>query len=358
MFALFNIPTESTKIYQLSFLGGFPPKELQTQGKQTVQEMGIRHNDMLIVKFALSSDDEKAKDGNASRGGNEKDSGSNNVEVSTPVLVSSTDAGRQKRATAIAATANFRDVIAAQDDILNNINRPSPIKEKQISGGANIAGFGKSGKRTAGKSSSSASIKRPKVMKMEGPGYRLSDGQTVAGSSPLKKPTKVGSKHKGDQLIFNSEDDVANRLLSSLGGVGRGGKVSNYLRAAMRNAVEKSYEASRASVRVAAVNTGEFSFRKVDRVVDANHKSRNEGREMVSHDDEMLQTTLHTVSYSKGIEGRGFYEEEVEIIGLTVLKSVLESVYNTDSSDGYDGENVFEGSNDGRLRPVLSMSRR
>ncbi len=71
------------------------------------------------------------------------------------------------------------------------------------------------------------------------------------------------------------------------------------------------------------------------------------------HDDEMLQMTLHTLSYSKGIEGRGFYEEEVEIIGLTVLKSVLESVYNTDLSDGYDGENVFEGSNDGRLRPVL-----
>jgi hypothetical protein len=52
-----------------------------------------------------------------------------------------------------------------------------------------------------------------------------------------------------------SEDDIANRLLSSLGG-GGGGNVGKYLRSAMRSAVSKSYEASRAAVRVAAVDAG------------------------------------------------------------------------------------------------------
>jgi hypothetical protein len=334
VFALFNVPAESTNAYRLSFLGGFPPKELHADEKHTIQEMGIQPNDMLIVKFSLSSVDEMVENGSVGNS-NENDSASN-VQESTTV-------GRQKRASAIAATANFRDVIAAQDAILNN-TKSSPIK-KQGSVGTTIAGFGTSGKRTTVKSNATTS-KRPKVLKMEGTGYRLSDGQTVAGSSPSKttKAKGDGSKLRGDRPMFNSEDDVASKLLSSLGG-GGGGNVSHYLRAAMRNAVEKSYEASRASVRVAAVNAGEYSFVKVD--------SAAVGGEEVSLDDEMLRTTSQMVSYSKGIEGRGYYEEEVEIIGLAVLKSVLESVYNTDSSDGHDDDKVGEGSNDGRLRPVL-----
>ena len=43
-----------------------------------------------------------------------------------------------------------------------------------------------------------------------------------------------------------------------------------------------------------------------------------------------LGRTLYNVSYTKGMDGRGTYEERVEIIGLSVLKSVLKSVYNTD----------------------------
>jgi hypothetical protein len=295
---------------------------------------------MLIVKFALSSGKTKAEDGN-SAGDNEIGSRSNAQEPTT--ASSSPDTGRQKRAAAIAATANFRDVIAAQDAILNS---KSPPTKKKGSASSNIAGFGKSGTIGAIKSNAAAS-KRPKVMKMEGPGYRLSDG---VESSPLKK-TMGGTR--GKQSMFNSEDDVASKLLTSLGGGGRGGNVSNYLRAAMRNAVEKSYEASRASVRVASVDTGEYSFKKVDGPVDGDEMAlESEGGE-ASRGGEMLRKSLYTISYSKGIEGRGCYEEEVEIIGLNVLKSVLESVYNTDSSDGFDDKKVGEGSNDGRLRPVL-----
>lgn len=338
--ALFNVPVESINAYRLSFLGGFPPKELQTEGKHTVHEMGIRPNEMLIVKFALSSGKTKVENGN-DVAINEKDSSSNVQELTT--AASSTGTGRQKRAAAIAATANFHDVIAAQDAILNN---KSPPTKKRSSASSNIAGFGRSGTIGAIKSNA-ATRKRPKVM--EGPGYRLSDG---VESPPLKKP-KDGAKHRGEQPMFNSEDDVASKLLDSLGGSGRGRNVSNYLRAAMRNAVEKSYEASRASVRVAAVNTGEYSFKKVDSVVGGEKMAlESEGGE-ASRGDEMLRKSLHTVSYSKGIEGRGCYEEEVEIIGLDVLKSVLESVYNTDSSGGYDDKKVCDGSNDGRLRPVL-----
>ena len=54
VFALFNIPSSSTQHYQVSFLGGFPPKELDQGGKCTVHELGIRANESVIVKFTLN----------------------------------------------------------------------------------------------------------------------------------------------------------------------------------------------------------------------------------------------------------------------------------------------------------------
>ena len=46
------------------------------------------------------------------------------------------------------------------------------------------------------------------------------------------------------------------------------------------------------------------------------------------------------------MEGRGRYEEQVEIIGLATLKGVLELVYNTKSSndpDQNDGDKNTDG---------------
>ncbi len=41
-------------------------------------------------------------------------------------------------------------------------------------------------------------------------------------------------------------------------------------------------------------------------------------------DDDVLGRALYAASYSKGMEGRGTYKEQVEIIGLAVLRSMLE----------------------------------
>jgi len=151
----------------------------------------------------------------------------------------------------------------------------------------------------------------------------------------------------------------------------------------MRGAVAKSYEASRAAVRVAAVDAGEYALRRVgggtvvdgggvvlgtadDRHRDPPRRGEKRGDEgggvaaRADDDDVVLGRTLFAVSYSKGMEGRGTYEEHVEIIGLAVLRSVLESVYNTDpSSDDADLDDAKSGGGgggenaDGRLRPVL-----
>ena len=53
------------------------------------------------------------------------------------------------------------------------------------------------------------------------------------------------------------------------------------------------------------------------------------------------------------MEGRGRYEEQVEIIGLAALKGVLELVYNTKSSNDPD-QNDGDKNTDGKemLQPV------
>jgi len=351
VFALFNVPSNSIESYELSFLGGFPPKELNPDGKRTVHELGIRPNESLIVKMSLSGD---ANEGKTAQNCDAKQPATKPAAAKEPATESESstvsNSGRPKRASAMAATANFRDVIAAQDAILK---KDKKIPKKKA---GNIGGFGNSSKRIVAIGASDN--KRPKKAKMEGDGYRLSDGKSFAGSQSKKKS---GGKQQ-QKPLFDSKDDVAGTLLSSLGGSGKGGNIGRFLRMAMKGAVAKSYEASRAAVRVTAVNQGDFSFEKVKggSVVDGggvvlgtanDHEPQNDDNETA--DVETLERTLYTVAYSKGMEGRGRYEEQVEIIGLAALKGVLESVYNTESSNDPD-ENDGDENTDGKemLRPV------
>ncbi|KAL7532465.1 hypothetical protein ACHAWF_004145, partial [Thalassiosira exigua] len=72
-------------------------------------------------------------------------------------------------------------------------------------------------------------------------------------------------------------------------------------------------------------------------------------------DDDVLDRALFRVSYSKGIEGRGRYEERAEIVALSAVKTVLESVYEAKSSEDAGGGSGGGGgeTKDARLRPDL-----
>jgi len=343
VYALFNIPTDHIKSYQMSFLSGFPPKELHQTGKAIVHELGIRPNESITIRFTLV--DSSGGGSTAKQPTKVKQQQSKPVEEEETAAAAS--AGRQKRASAMAATASFKDVIAAQDAIMKNEKKKSP-KRKTTTSSGNISGFSNAA------STSSKKSKQPKKVKMEGSGYRLSDGKSFAGSSPSKK--KSTGKQKGEAM-FKSEDDVASKLLSSFGGSGGGGgNVSKYLRSAMKGAVTKSYEASRAAVRVTAVNAGEYSFEKVTggSLVNGGTVLGTANDDESSTPDNGLGRTLYTVQYSKGMEGRGRYDEQVEIIGLVALKAVLNHVYDSSNGTGEEEDEVGgAGSQDGRLRPVM-----
>eukprot|EP00574_Skeletonema_japonicum_P004624 CAMPEP_0201723732 /NCGR_PEP_ID=MMETSP0593-20130828/7667_1 /ASSEMBLY_ACC=CAM_ASM_000672 /TAXON_ID=267983 /ORGANISM="Skeletonema japonicum, Strain CCMP2506" /LENGTH=480 /DNA_ID=CAMNT_0048214863 /DNA_START=6 /DNA_END=1448 /DNA_ORIENTATION=- len=164
--------------------------------------------------------------------------------------------------------------------------------------------------------------------------------------------------------MFKSEDDIAGKLLSSMGGGGGGGNTGKFLRTAMKGAVEKSYEESRAAVRVSAVNLGAFSFERVKggTVVDGKGvvlgTAKDHGQSASVADDnddnEALGLTMYMVAYSKGLEGRGNYEEQVEIISRDALKGLIEHVYNTRSEGDEDEDDPDDKNSDGKemLRPV------
>ncbi|KAL7531809.1 hypothetical protein ACHAWF_003921 [Thalassiosira exigua] len=270
--ALFDVPPSSVDSYVVSFLGGFPPRALDQDGKDTVRELGVGPSESLIVRFAAADDAENGtttattKDdakANAAAVAEGPPAKATAASSSSPAAAASTGSGRPRRAAAAAAAATFAEAIAAQDALAKGEKSP---RKKRGAGGApssgagKIAGFGNGGKRSrivAGDDVASVLDKRPKKVSMRGAGYRLSDGRCVAGSSPSKR-RRGGIVEDG----FSSKDDVADKLLSSLGGGGGGGgggKAGAFLRAAMRNAVGKSYEASRAACRVAAVARGDYT---------------------------------------------------------------------------------------------------
>ncbi|KAL7439919.1 hypothetical protein ACHAXM_006944 [Skeletonema potamos] len=336
VFALFNIPSNSTHLYQVSFLGGFPPKELDQSGIRTVHELGVRANESVIVKFTLNESTE-----------NESTTVS---KASAKQSASPSPVGRQKRAAASAAAASFPELIAAQDAMMK-----TEQKKKSSSG----KGFGSTNKRIVATTTSSSPNhgKKAKKAKIEGTGYRLSDGKAVEGAVSKRKTSTT----KQQNPMFKSEDDIAGKLLSSMGG-GGGGNVGKFLRMAMKGAVEKSYEESRAAVRVSAVNQGAFNFEKVKGgtvvegkgVVLGTAKDHDQSEGGDHDDDEALGRTLYMVSYSKGLEGRGRYEEQVEIISQDALKGLIEHVYNTKPEGGGDGDDSDDKNSDGKemLRPV------
>eukprot|EP00804_Cyclotella_cryptica_P001145 CCRYP_019766-RA/>CCRYP_019766-RA protein AED:0.40 eAED:0.40 QI:0/0/0/1/0/0.33/3/0/291 len=183
----------------------------------------------------------------------------------------------------------------------------------------------------------------------------------------IVKITLISSDDNASATQSEKADDIATTLLSSLGNksIG-GGNVGKFLRAAMKGALTKSYEASKAQVRVSAVENRDYEFGKIKggSIVDGGvvlGTSNDDTNDMVRND--ILGTSMYQVSYGKGMEGRGKFVEQVEIIGVDALKAVIETVYKSESvSDEANDEIEEKGKSEGRemLRPasIAQMSPR
>ena len=340
VYALFEISSRNKGKYSIEVRAGFPPKILELDGKKTVAELGIG-SETLIVAFSLV---ESAASGGASANSSASASLAKNTSSAkktrktkatqqdqeeesneSEAAASATTSTRKKRAAAEAATSSFAEVIKAQEAMLKQekkTNKPSTTKHGRITVTDNVHSL-------MNTSSTSKKKASPKKIHMEGTGYRLSDSQAV--SSPSKRQRR-------SQETFSTQDDVATALISSTSG--NKGNISKFLRKAMKGAVMKSYEVSRAQVRVSSVVSGDYTFTKDNNVNIAGGVVLGGGTS---------NRRMYTVSYGKGIEGRGRYTDQgVEIIEWDVLKSTIETVYNAPSEEDDESHNGRE-----MLRPSV-----
>ena len=303
VYALFNIPTDHIQSYQMSFLSGFPPKAMEQTGKATVHELGIRPNESITIRFTFA------------------DSSSNNATKDIEVLPR-TDRP-PKRASAKAASASFKNVIASQDAIMKNEKKVT--KRKTTSTTGNISGFG-----NVAAAASKKSNKQPKKVKMEGSGYRLSDGTSS---------------------VDENENQEAELLLSTHG-------------KALGIGLDRAKQRTRAMERVMGACSGNLlKFEEMKGGTNFHGGHVLGKKEDYGDDDESMSngsgndvhaTRRFKVTYKQTVEGKQKIEEEVMIHteefvskALIALNDILQEDFNED-----------DGEEDTRLRPeTLAMHR-
>ena len=114
----------------------------------------------------------------------------------------------------------------------------------------------------------------------------------------------------------------------------------------MKNAVGKTYEFSRAAVRNSAIASNNVIFTRHQSSLERTRENKNH------QGNANLSLGIYNVKYPKGIEGKGYYEDEVEIIGTDVLKAIILTVH--ENKEGGDDKVMSNGNNGGgreMLRP-------
>jgi len=378
----------NSSAYQVEFWIGFPPKKIDIEGgggSTLVSGNGVRGGDSVTVKVEKKQKPKKKKTAAPkspqkptapksrkrplpstataiSADGAKSRTIENDGSVSSTSTVPASDPApapaveRPKRASAKAASESFKEVIKAQDKLVRDEKRKRSKKSNATttttSNTSNSSHSSVSAAQLhARKKAAEARAISANSQKMASlPGGRRLNDPAPSPQSPQQLPIRVGrttsststTKKNRDKSIFsgiNSETDISFALMSSIdtsSGSKTNGKVSKVLRGAMRLTVEKSYEASRAVVRYSAIKSGKIEF--IPSVVERGANANNEAGSF-------------TVKYPKGVEGRGFYEDqEVHIITLEMLKAVLRAVH----ADHDEESNGLDQTSSGRemLKPI------
>lgn len=247
---------------------GFPPKSLD---KSVPVRSVLLMNDRVTAVLAEMKS---------------KPVSSNKIKTPCEELVQSSEpTGRKsQRAAAKLATESFKDVIQAHDKLLREQKNNS--KRKRASASATTSPPPKV-------SSSSVSRKLAKL-----PGRRLGDGVEIGPAQ-----TRPSSRRTAGPKFQNTED-VSFALIHALESGGGGGKVGQVLRGAMRSAISRQYDVSRAVTRVSAVLAGKYSI--------------------------VEKSGSLVVKFDKGLEGRGDWHETVDAIPREALEKVLTGIHASD----------------------------
>lgn len=285
---------------------GFPPQLLDSKDTTILAESKKVGNQEKVHVVLHTAEKNGKEAGKKIKGGRGTKAAATTVSPSSSP--SSQPVRRPKRSAAQAASDSFKDVIREQDRILN--------AEKQ-------SAKNKKAKRgTAFGSSSTARAKpapKPKPVKFTSkePGRRLADGVIVAAPTSKKRAAKSSSS-PGTKQSKQKYEDMSVALLGALNDKGTMGRI---LRKGMSNAVQSTYETTKAATRLAALEsrTPQESV-QMERIQEG-------GKEKLR------------VRFEKGVQGKGFYEEIVDWIPEDVLRNVISSIYKT-NQEGLRGHNL------------------
>jgi hypothetical protein len=311
------LSSSSYNYYTVSILARFTPRELgvadgskddggdnddDARGASiAVRDLGIRPNKGLIVRFvpqtsstttSTTSDGVVSIRGGVGMGGPADDAADDDAAEDDAAGPGSV---RERRTSAVAAAAAFRDVIAAQDAVMTTTTmggygssrprkRGGKDEEKNT---ATMAGEGGEQRRPCQHC-------RPRGRECRGrhkdgprhPGQATQGGEDGRGGlSSIQRQAvfwilvavraveevweggRGGTRDDGSGGVQEQgrRHERASIVVGRRGGRGGdgGGNGGRYVRSAMRGAVAKSYEASRAAARVAAVDAGEYTLWRV-----------------------------------------------------------------------------------------------
>ena len=266
---------------------GFPPKPLHVddENEKTLGDCGITSQMNIMVKFVpeISINSKVTSITN-----------SETAAASASVL-QQTSTRPARRAAAIAANETFIEV----DKAMKNYQQPSPKKTKRSTATSNNTG---------------------KKTRITGEGRTLSTGQVVISAASTGKKKSTSS--------LQSEEDVTTALLSAVT-TNNSSKLNSILRKGMKNAVLKSYEESKANIRLTAFQHHLYTMTPFSTTCDGAVSQDNDSSYNVG--------TFH-IMFSKGLEGRGTFTDTIEILSKDTLEAVIRAVYK-DSRSSEDSEN-------------------
>ena len=389
----YGVPINNHK-YRVELWNGFPPRKIDVCLESgaglasLVTANGIRKNEALTVKIekiaviatttskanAKSKAKAKTKTSTSNaiknnvKKSNKRPLPASTASVANDVISSSSPvtSARPQRASAKAASDSFKDVIRAQDKLIRQEKKSSQTsKSKSKSTSTQQTQTQTEAKKKAAEARAAAANAR-KLASL--PGGRCLNGDSHGDAPPptlsaaaTTATTRKAPKPKSIFTGISTENDMSFALISSIdaSSSGRNRKVSKVLRGAMRKTIEKSYEASRAVVRHSSIASGKVTFVKLD--AGASLSAGNGASAGLSSTGYVNNATgSYTVRYPKGVEGIGFYEEQVHLITPLMLKAVVQAVYDDQDDDddggGGSGREMLKPQNMALLSPRVFWS--
>ena len=320
-------PTTDTVQLQVTGLQfGFPPQRLDpsntTSNQQTLEKAGLLNQEKIIVTIAWVPKKTKKNQPSNVETTHETTTTTTSVENTIPHSNKEQDEEQDspttktrrtsRRAAAQKATESFAQVIRAQEEQALQQQATTRTKRRNPNN---------SPSKKASPSSPSNSKPNPKFAASSTTGRRLQDGATVVP----RKRSRPTSNSTSSNVVGAARDDPSMALLGTLEQPShtRHGRL---MRQGWKQAVNDRYEQNKAVARVAA-----WAIPHAVRwVVEPPVPPQNDGNKDDNNDTTNTTTprTLH-VSFPKGVQGRGTYQESVDYLPVSVLKQVIASIHPT-----------------------------